>query len=128
MSPAQEHVEGPEWWTDYQPVSYEVKSKRGDKIQYRNMIQTCHEAGVKVIAGWSVPPNSPYEVFDAVSRYYMESHDSTRFRDWRRGEQFVTPALHFSSLSESVTTRLYSLRLSWHLRGPRLPPLWPRTK
>lgn len=53
MSPAQEHVEGPEWWTDYQPVSYELKSKRGDESQYKNMIQTCHEAGVKVIAGWS---------------------------------------------------------------------------
>jgi 1,4-alpha-glucan branching enzyme len=51
VSPAQEHVEGSEWWTDYQPVSYKLISKRGDETQYKNMIDACHEAGVKVIAG-----------------------------------------------------------------------------
>jgi hypothetical protein len=53
VSPAQEHVQGPEWWTDYQPVSYILTSKRGDRYQYQNMITTCHAAGVKVIAGKS---------------------------------------------------------------------------
>jgi hypothetical protein len=53
VSPAQEHVEGFEWWTDYQPVSYILTSKRGDQSQYKAMIDTCHAAGVKVIAGQS---------------------------------------------------------------------------
>ena len=51
VSPAQEHVQGHEWWTDYQPVSYILTSKRGNRAQYQNMIATCHAAGVKVIAG-----------------------------------------------------------------------------
>ena len=51
MSPAQEHVQGPEWWTDYQPVSYSLISKRGNRTQFKNMINACHAAGVKVIAG-----------------------------------------------------------------------------
>jgi hypothetical protein len=51
VSPAQEHVQGTEWWTDYQPVSYNLISKRGTREQYGTMIQTCHAAGVKVIAG-----------------------------------------------------------------------------
>ncbi|KAI9433226.1 glycoside hydrolase [Lactarius indigo] len=50
VSPAQEHVQGPEWWTDYQPVSYTLTSKRGTEAQYANMISTCHAAGVGVIA------------------------------------------------------------------------------
>jgi hypothetical protein len=50
VSPAQEHVKGPEWWTDYQPVSYTLTSKRGTRAQYANMISTCHAAGVGVIA------------------------------------------------------------------------------
>ena len=53
VSPAQEHVQGSEWWTDYQPVSYILTSKRGDQAQYKAMIDTCHAAGVKVIAGQS---------------------------------------------------------------------------
>ncbi|KAI0275828.1 glycoside hydrolase [Russula aff. rugulosa BPL654] len=50
VSPAQEHIQGSEWWTDYQPVSYILTSKRGDQTQYQNMITACHAAGVKVIA------------------------------------------------------------------------------
>ncbi|KAH9981801.1 glycoside hydrolase [Russula compacta] len=50
VSPAQEHVQGPQWWTDYQPVSYTLTSKRGNRTQYQNMITTCHTAGVKVIS------------------------------------------------------------------------------
>ncbi|KAI5120070.1 hypothetical protein M0805_002632 [Coniferiporia weirii] len=49
-SPAQEHITGDQWWTDYQPVSYTLTSKRGDRTQYQNMIETCHAAGVGVIA------------------------------------------------------------------------------
>ncbi|KAH7888840.1 glycoside hydrolase family 13 protein [Phlebopus sp. FC_14] len=49
-SPAQEHITGPQWWTDYQPVSYNLTSKRGNRTQYANMIQTCEAAGVSIIA------------------------------------------------------------------------------
>ncbi|KZV64539.1 carbohydrate-binding module family 20 protein [Peniophora sp. CONT] len=49
-SPAQEHVAGSQWWTDYQPVSYILTSKRGNEAQYKNMIDTCATAGVGIIA------------------------------------------------------------------------------
>jgi 1,4-alpha-glucan branching enzyme len=49
-SPPQEHIQGSQWWTDYQPVSYILTSKRGNRAQFQNMINTCHAAGVKVIS------------------------------------------------------------------------------
>ncbi|KAF8194734.1 glycoside hydrolase [Mycena galopus ATCC 62051] len=49
-SPPQEHIQGTQWWTDYQAVSYILTSKRGNQAQFQNMINTCHAAGVKVIA------------------------------------------------------------------------------
>ncbi|KAI0052805.1 carbohydrate-binding module family 20 protein [Auriscalpium vulgare] len=49
-SPAQEHITGTQWWTDYQPVSYTITSKRGNRSQYQNMINACHAAGVGVVA------------------------------------------------------------------------------
>jgi len=49
VSPPQEHITGDQWWTDYQPVSYTMVSKRGNRDQFSNMITTCHAAGVKVI-------------------------------------------------------------------------------
>ncbi|KAG9120193.1 hypothetical protein FRC07_004402, partial [Ceratobasidium sp. 392] len=45
VSPPAEHVSGSQWWTDYQPVSYTLTSKRGNRSQFQSMA-----AGVGVIA------------------------------------------------------------------------------
>ncbi|PFH47276.1 glycoside hydrolase family 13 protein [Amanita thiersii Skay4041] len=50
VSPPAEHIQGPQWWTDYQPVSYTLTSKRGNRAQFQNMVSACHSAGVGVIA------------------------------------------------------------------------------
>ncbi|KII85613.1 carbohydrate-binding module family 20 protein [Plicaturopsis crispa FD-325 SS-3] len=49
-SPANEHITGVPWYTDYQPVTYNITSKRGTREQFSAMIQTCSAAGVGVIA------------------------------------------------------------------------------
>ncbi len=49
ISPPQEHIQGPQWWTSYQPVSYRITGRFGDVNSFRNMVATCHAAGVKVI-------------------------------------------------------------------------------
>ena len=50
VSPPQEHVVVPgfPWWQDYQPVSYQLNSRRGDRAAFASMVQTCHAAGVKI--------------------------------------------------------------------------------
>ncbi len=52
VSPPQEHVvlpgRGHPWWQDYQPVSYRLTSRRGDRAAFASMVQTCHAAGVKI--------------------------------------------------------------------------------
>jgi alpha-amylase len=52
VSPPQEHVvlagSGYPWWQDYQPVSYRLVSRRGDRAAFANMVSTCHTAGVKI--------------------------------------------------------------------------------
>ncbi|KAK7024013.1 alpha-amylase [Favolaschia claudopus] len=50
VSPPNEHITGSQWWTDYQPVSYTLISKRGNRAQFSNMVSTCNRAGVGVIA------------------------------------------------------------------------------
>jgi alpha-amylase len=52
VSPPQEHVVLPgqsyPWWQDYQPVSYNLTSRRGNRAAFASMVQTCHTAGVKI--------------------------------------------------------------------------------
>ncbi|MFD4263605.1 carbohydrate-binding module family 20 domain-containing protein [Streptomyces sp. NPDC058534] len=50
VSPPQEHIQGGQWWTSYQPVSYRIAGRLGDRGQFESMVDTCHAAGVKVVA------------------------------------------------------------------------------
>lgn len=50
VSPASEHIAGDQWWTSYQPVSYNIAGRLGDAEAFKSMVSACHEAGVKVIA------------------------------------------------------------------------------
>jgi len=47
-SPPQEHVQGPEWWVRYQPVSYKIESRGGNRAEFIDMVQRCKTAGVDV--------------------------------------------------------------------------------
>ncbi|KAG9227054.1 hypothetical protein CCMSSC00406_0008254 [Pleurotus cornucopiae] len=49
VNPPAEHIQGSQWWTDYQPVSYKIASKHGNRDQFKRMVEKCHAAGVKVI-------------------------------------------------------------------------------
>ncbi|MFJ6213794.1 carbohydrate-binding module family 20 domain-containing protein [Streptomyces sp. NPDC092296] len=50
VSPATENIQGSQWWTSYQPVSYKISNRLGDATSFRAMVNTCHAAGVKVVA------------------------------------------------------------------------------
>lgn len=50
VSPAQEHMQGSQWWTSYQPVSYKIAGRLGNEASFAAMVSTCHAAGVKVVA------------------------------------------------------------------------------
>ena len=49
-SPPQEHIQGDAWWTSYQPVSYQIQSKLGSRDQFKNMVETCANNDVDIIA------------------------------------------------------------------------------
>ncbi|MFE7407176.1 alpha-amylase family protein [Isoptericola sp. NPDC057559] len=50
VSPPQEHIQGTEWWTSYQPVSYKIESKLGTREEFKAMVDACGEAGVGIVA------------------------------------------------------------------------------
>lgn len=50
VSPPMEHILGSQWWTRYQPVSYNLTSRSGTPSEFKNMTARCKAAGVEVIA------------------------------------------------------------------------------
>jgi alpha-amylase len=96
VSPPQEHVvlsgQGYPWWQDYQPVSYQLVSRRGTRAQFASMVTTCHNAGVKVFVdavvnhmagGGSIGPGSAgssysHYSYPAVPYGYNDFHHCGR--------------------------------------------------
>jgi alpha-amylase len=54
VSPPNEHAVIAEanypWWQRYQPVSYQIVSRSGDRAQFADMVSRCHAVGVQIYA------------------------------------------------------------------------------
>ena len=50
ISPPMEHITGDQWWTRYQPVSYDLVSRSGNQDEMQDMITRCKKAGVEIYA------------------------------------------------------------------------------
>jgi alpha-amylase len=50
VSPPNEHITGPAWWTRYQPVSYVIESRSGTREEFAAMAARCKAAGVDIYA------------------------------------------------------------------------------
>jgi alpha-amylase len=50
ISPPSEHrvISGRPWWERYQPVSYILGSRSGNREQFISMVEKCHDAGVRI--------------------------------------------------------------------------------
>ncbi|GGB98403.1 alpha-amylase [Cellulomonas carbonis] len=91
VSPPQEHVQGSQWWTSYQPVSYRIESKLGTRAEFASMVSTCRAAGVNVIADtvinhMSGKPEGGTGVAGSSFQYYSYPgiYGSQDFNDCRR--------------------------------------------
>jgi alpha-amylase len=50
ISPPNDHIAGPAWWTRYQPVTYDLVSRSGDENGFQDMVRRCSAAGVGIYA------------------------------------------------------------------------------
>ncbi|GMI33594.1 hypothetical protein TrRE_jg11282 [Triparma retinervis] len=50
ISPPNEHIQGDQWWTRYQPVTYNITSRSGDMNSFQDMVDRCAAVGVSIVA------------------------------------------------------------------------------
>ncbi|WGL17823.1 carbohydrate-binding module family 20 domain-containing protein [Microbulbifer bruguierae] len=48
VSPPQKSVDGSQWWTRYQPVSYSIEGRSGSRAQFASMVSRCKAVGVDI--------------------------------------------------------------------------------
>ncbi|MBQ0923152.1 alpha-amylase [Saccharopolyspora endophytica] len=95
VSPPQEHIVLPEaghpWYQDYQPVSYQLETRRGNREQFANMVKTCNDAGVQIYADAVVnhmagsDGDHPGSAGSEFTKYdYPGTYSDADFHDCRR--------------------------------------------
>lgn len=105
-----EHIQGDQWWTSYQTVSYNIQSKRGSRDEFKAMIDKCHAAGVSVLV-------------DTVWNHMAGIDSGTGVAGTRELEYQLQNAIRLLTPDFSLPT----LQLPWHVQRKRLPPLrYPR--
>jgi alpha-amylase len=113
ISPPNEHVVLPEqgypWWQRYQPVSYKLQSRSGDRAQLADMIRRCHRAGVKIYADAVINHMAGQDqgVGSAGTRFtkysYPGLYQPSDFHNCRRG---IT---NYNNYNEVTTCQLVGL-------------------
>lgn len=48
VSPPTEHIQGGQWWTRYQPVSYKLEGRGGNRAQFIDMVNRCKAVDVEI--------------------------------------------------------------------------------
>ncbi|CAM5661557.1 carbohydrate-binding module family 20 domain-containing protein [Streptomyces griseomycini] len=120
VSPPNERVQGPQWWTAYQPVSYRIGTRLGDRTAFKNMVDTCHAAGVKVVVDTVInhmansagtgTAGSPYSKYDYPGLYSRsDMDDCTRDID-NYGESWNVHHCELSGLPDLDTGEEYVRR------------------
>ncbi|AUH40018.1 carbohydrate-binding module family 20 domain-containing protein [Streptomyces sp. CMB-StM0423] len=83
VSPPQEQIQGGQWWTAYQPVSYRIESRLGNRDQFRNMVGTCRDAGVGVVVDAVINHMSAGSgTGTAGSNYTKYDYPDAPYSDW----------------------------------------------
>jgi alpha-amylase len=95
VSPPNEHITGPAWWTRYQPVSYKIESRGGTRAEFADMVARCKDVGVDIyadaiinhmagFAGGSGVAGSTYSEFSYPVPYEFDDfHHCGRYDDDR---------------------------------------------
>ncbi|HLE12342.1 MAG TPA: alpha-amylase family protein [Bacteriovoracaceae bacterium] len=90
VSPPQDHaiLPGRPWYERYQPVSYQLISRSGDKKSFINMVQRCKQAGVDIYVDavinhmtW-IPQNSAILNSIGGNQYTYYQYPNYRYNDF----------------------------------------------
>ncbi len=76
VSPPQKSIGGSQWWTRYQPISYEIEGRSGSRHEFAKMVKQCRKAGVEVYV------DAVINHMAAWDRYFPEvPYDNKDFHD-----------------------------------------------
>ncbi|PMR68407.1 alpha-amylase [Halomonas heilongjiangensis] len=138
VSPPNEHIalDGVDgaWWARYQPVSYALTSRSGDRAAFQQMIERCEAAGVGILVdavinhmagigegvGIAGTPYTPFRYGDLYTRdedfNHCGRHEDDQIRDYQ--DRHEVQHCHLLGLADLATgTESVRERIADYLQG-----------
>lgn len=72
VSPPQKSIDGGAWWTRYQPLSYAIEGRSGNRDQFQSMVNRCKAAGVDIYVDAVINHMAAADRYFSDVPYYSE--------------------------------------------------------
>ena len=136
ISPPQESVQGTQWWTVYQPVSYKLDSRFGTEDEFKTMISQCDAAGVQIVADMVLNHTTGHDVSWVDDQYGVAGTEYNgsygrypgigiyQYEESGNNHQYGLPSGDFHTCKSNVSDNISDYTNADEVWNCRLSTMW----
>lgn len=136
VSPPQESIQGTQWWTVYQPVSYKLDSRFGTEDEFKTMISQCDAAGVQIVADMVLNHTTGHDVSWVDDQYGVAGTECNgsygrypgigiyQYEESGNNHQYGLPSGDFHTCKSNVSDNISDYTNADEVWNCRLSTMW----
>lgn len=136
VSPPQESIQGTQWWTVYQPVSYKLDSRFGTEDEFKTMIRQCNAAGVQIVADMVLNHTTGHDVSWVDDQYGVAGTEYNgsygrypgigiyQYEESGNNHQYGLPSGDFHTCKSNVSDNISDYTNADEVWNCRLSTMW----
>ena len=136
VSPPQESIQGTQWWTVYQPVSYKLDSRFGTEDEFKTMISQCNAAGVQIVADMVLNHTTGHDVSWVDDQYGVAGTEYNgsygrypgigiyQYEESGNNHQYGLPSGDFHTCKSNVSDNISDYTNADEVWNCRLSTMW----
>ena len=136
ISPPQESIQGTQWWTVYQPVSYKLDSRFGTEDEFKTMISQCDAAGVQIVADMVLNHTTGHDVSWVDDQYGVAGTEYNgsygrypgigiyQYEESGNNHQYGLPSGDFHTCKSNVSDNISDYTNADEVWNCRLSTMW----
>ena len=136
VSPPQESIQGTQWWTVYQPVSYKLDSRFGTEDEFKTMISQCDAAGVQIVADMVLNHTTGHDVSWVDDQYGVAGTEYNgsygrypgigiyQYEESGNNHQYGLPSGDFHTCKSNVSDNISDYTNADEVWNCRLSTMW----
>ena len=129
-------IQGTQWWTVYQPVSYKLDSRFGTEDEFKTMIRQCNAAGVQIVADMVLNHTTGHDVSWVDDQYGVAGTEYNgsygrypgigiyQYEESGNNHQYGLPSGDFHTCKSNVSDNISDYTNADEVWNCRLSTMW----